>query len=61
MSWLLYLPTRELADALLAQGTERTNAVVEVSGNWDSALLIPDPALSLQPAALPATEEPAFG
>jgi len=61
MSWLLYLPTRELADALQAHGTELTNAVVEVSGNWDSALIIPDPALSLQPAALPAAEEPAFG
>jgi hypothetical protein len=61
MSWLLYLPTRELADALQAQSTEPTNAVVEVSGNWDTAPLIPDPAFSLQPTTRPAAEEPAYG
>jgi hypothetical protein len=61
MSWLLYLPTRELADALQAQSTEPTKAIVEVSGNWDTAPLIQDPAFPLQPAALPAAEEPAYG
>ena len=61
MSWLLYLPTRELADALQAQSTEPTNAIVEVSGNWDTARLIQDSAFSLQPAALPAAEERAYG
>lgn len=61
MSWLLYLPTRELADALKAQSTEPTNAIVKVSGNWDAVGLTEHHAFPLQPAALPAAEEPAYG
>jgi hypothetical protein len=61
MSWLLYLPTRELADALQAHSTESTNAIVEVSGNWDTARLPHDDAFSLQPTALQSMQEPAYG
>ncbi len=61
MSWLLYLPTRELAEALTAQGTEPTKAIVEVSGNWETAALAQDHTFPLQPAAPPAVKETAYG
>ncbi len=61
MSWLLYLPTRELADALKAHGTEPTKAIVEVSGNWDAAHLREDSEFSIQPLTSPAVKERAYG
>jgi hypothetical protein len=60
MSWLLYLPTRELADAVLAPNAEPTNAVVEVSDNWQSLRYASEHTFPLQPAAS-AAEEPAYG
>jgi len=59
MSWLLYLPTRELADALQTQHTENTNVVIDVSGNWDAPACLRTSA-PLQPVALHG-EEPAYG
>lgn len=61
MSWLLYLPTRELADALQASRNEPTNAVLEVSGNWDTARLPQTDTFPLQPIAPQPVEERAYG
>ncbi|MCX7321649.1 MAG: hypothetical protein NT113_19940 [Hyphomicrobiales bacterium] len=60
MPWLLYLPTRELADAVLAPNAGTTNAVVEVSGNWEEMRHDDDYSFPLQPVAA-AVEEPVYG
>lgn len=56
MSWLLYLPTRELADALQSINPTPTNAVVAVSGNWDTPSIIDESPL--QPVEIPGLNAP---
>jgi hypothetical protein len=61
MSWLLYLPTRELADAMLMSDREPLRAIVEVSGNWDTARVAQDGSFPLQPVSLHPAKEDAIG